>query len=41
MKNQTKSMDRFVKHMAEMVEKYGEVVLKEIESKNKEDVAQQ
>lgn len=36
-----KSMDRFIAHMAEMVEKYGEAVLKEIENKNKEAVAQQ
>ena len=36
-----KNMDRFVKHMAEMVEKYGEAVLKEIDNKNKEAVAQQ
>jgi|BioPla2DNA2_1021312.scaffolds.fasta_scaffold20403_4 hypothetical protein len=41
MKKQTKSMDRFVKHMADMVEKYGEATLKEIERKNKEAVAQQ
>ena len=28
-------MDRFVKHMAEMVEKYGDAVLKELENKDK------
>lgn len=41
MKKQTKNMDRFIKHMAEMVEKYGDAVLKEIERKNKAAVAQQ
>lgn len=34
MKKQTKTMDRFIKHMAEMVEKYGDAVLKEIETKD-------
>lgn len=30
-----KNMDRFIKHMAEMVEKYGEAVLKEVEEKDR------
>ena len=30
-----KNMDRFIKHMAEMVEKYGDAVLKELENKDR------
>ena len=36
----TKNMSRFIAHMAEMVEKYGEATLKEIEAKNIQPVAQ-
>jgi hypothetical protein len=31
-----KTKERFIKHMAEMVEKYGASVLKEVEDKNTE-----
>lgn len=29
--NKNEAMDRFIKHMADMIEKYGDMVLEEVE----------
>lgn len=40
-KEKARKKERFIKHMAEMVEKYGHLVLKEVENKENQADARQ